>query len=189
MAIETLRGAMLGDTPWGEVQVAQDIGPGIVKVSTSTHGGYILDEGALSRMPRSLRANKTFAGDGFFEEDCDWCLICLSFPQYFSDLDLFFAVKQFCSQHSVSEWRESAEARTVLDRVDAFVQEKGQLFYSGSMCTNGGTWSVIFTRIKDGQRAFVKEINESEIHFIDPIDIERFGARVTFPFDNERSAV
>lgn len=34
-------------------------------------------------MPRVLREIKPFAGLGWYEEDCDWAIVALAFPQFF----------------------------------------------------------------------------------------------------------
>lgn len=71
-------------SPWGAVQDADQVMPGIWSVGTSSHGGFQV---SAERMAASgfLRefAPLSFNGQGkagWFEEDCDWCFIPLAFP-------------------------------------------------------------------------------------------------------------
>jgi hypothetical protein len=36
-------------------------------------------------MPKPLRDFKPFAGRNWYEEDCDWAIVALAFPQHFPD--------------------------------------------------------------------------------------------------------
>jgi hypothetical protein len=68
------------NTIWGEAQTIDRVCDGIVFVTTAGHGGYILTNRMLTRMPAYLRAC-SFTKDGNFEEDCSWCAVVLAFPQ------------------------------------------------------------------------------------------------------------
>jgi len=68
-------------SPWGQIDNCETIAPGIYRVSTSSHGGYILSPQRLAAMPKALRLHN----DNHFEEDCEWCLVVLSFPDLFPD--------------------------------------------------------------------------------------------------------
>lgn len=51
-------------SPWGEVQFAKILAPGIVLVDTAGHGGVGLSEARIAEMPEDART-----GDGWYEED------------------------------------------------------------------------------------------------------------------------
>jgi hypothetical protein len=75
-------------TPWGPAQDVIPVanGEGIAFVSTASHGGYYVPAAMLAKMPLAARL-ASFNGQGlvgWFEEDCDWCLVVLSFPDLFS---------------------------------------------------------------------------------------------------------
>lgn len=70
--------------PWGIVQTFEEIAPGIVHVTTAGHGGYWLSTERRRDMPAQYRDIPTFAGGDWFEEDCDWSLVALSFPEHFN---------------------------------------------------------------------------------------------------------
>lgn len=72
------------DTPWGVADGAVEYAPGIVFFETPSHGGLWLSKARLAEMPARLRAVKPFCGvDGWYEEDCDWAIVALAFPDLF----------------------------------------------------------------------------------------------------------
>ena len=81
-------------TPWGYADHQETIAKGIISYSTPSHGGFFLSDDRLSQMPAALRAIKTWAGKNWFEEDCDWAIVCLAFPEYFSDDECYYAIQQ-----------------------------------------------------------------------------------------------
>jgi hypothetical protein len=71
-------------SPWGHIQNATQIMAGVWSVDTAGHGGFLVSNERL-QASHFLRKWKdfTFNGQGksgWFEEDCDWCLIPLAFP-------------------------------------------------------------------------------------------------------------
>ena len=57
----------------------------IAFVSTASHGGYYVGPELLQRIPSRWRA-VSFGGRGkagWFEEDCDWSMVALTFPTVF----------------------------------------------------------------------------------------------------------
>jgi hypothetical protein len=87
------------DTPWGHAQSQKTVAAGIVRYETASHGGYELSHARLAEMPADLRAFKPWAGEGWYEEDCDWAVICLAFPQHFDEVNFHFAVKTLQGYH------------------------------------------------------------------------------------------
>ena len=69
-------------TPWGNSQSIREIAPGIIRVSTESHGGYHVTPELLARMPEEHRATAYSTG-GWFEEDVDWSLVAINFPDAF----------------------------------------------------------------------------------------------------------
>lgn len=53
-------------SPWGKVQDAKVLAPGVVAVSTAGHGGIKLDRAANARVPKPFRRP-----GGWYEEDCE----------------------------------------------------------------------------------------------------------------------
>jgi hypothetical protein len=73
------------ETPWGHPDSVREIAPGIIHYETPSHGGFWLSPERVAEMPPCLRAFKPFAGANWYEEDCDWSIVALAFPQYFRD--------------------------------------------------------------------------------------------------------
>jgi hypothetical protein len=70
-------------SPWGEIDHAKEVAPGIWCVTTPGHGGYLLSTERRLAMPDHLKNVYTFAGANWFEEDCDWCIVALAYPDAF----------------------------------------------------------------------------------------------------------
>lgn len=56
-------------SPWGTVQQAEHVIPGVWDVSTAGHGGVLVCPGLNALIPAALRSP-----DGSYEEDEEWCL-------------------------------------------------------------------------------------------------------------------
>lgn len=79
-------------TPWGPTQQIEQKGGGIIHVSTASHGGLLVPPAMYDAMPAPLRQN-AYGGGNWFEEDCEWALVALAFPQHFTGRDLYYAVQ------------------------------------------------------------------------------------------------
>lgn len=66
-------------TPWGTAQLSRQFADGIVLHSTSSHGGFHLDEIANAAVHPLYRND-----DGFYEEDCEWAKVAHAYPQLFT---------------------------------------------------------------------------------------------------------
>ena len=129
-------------TPWGGVQQQKQLFPGCWTVSTAGHGGFYVTRAVFEQMPEALR-EKTCAGPQWFEEDCDWALVVVAFPQYFTPYEVYNAVR------SVMEWNKEAwtvygqteAGKLLLDRANRFEQDNGHKFSFGSMGTGGKGWA------------------------------------------------
>ena len=72
-------------TPWGNSQSVDAVGCGIVFASTASHGGYFVPAELNARVPLAWR-RASFdqrAMSGWYEEDCDWAMVALTFPELF----------------------------------------------------------------------------------------------------------
>ena len=74
-------------TPWGMSDSQKEIGMGIICITTPSHGGYFVPNETQKLMKEEVRNVSTFAGRSnsgvWYEEDCDWALVCYSFPDLF----------------------------------------------------------------------------------------------------------
>lgn len=84
----TFQAIMPGDsTPWGMAETVSYITDGITYVSTERHGGFHVDPRLLYRVPLRWRLSRHGANacedSCWFEEDCDWTMVVLTFPRAF----------------------------------------------------------------------------------------------------------
>ena len=86
-----------GFSPWGTPDNIERIAPGIWLVETPSHGGYFVEPEQRKAIPQSWqRASFTGQGaHGWYEEDCDWCMVALAFPHLFSQANRDAAWRTF----------------------------------------------------------------------------------------------
>src|ERR1043165_7762685 len=65
-------------TPWGKADTEEAIASGIVRVTTASHGGIHVTAD-LNRLVHDAWRNKR----GWYEEDCEWAIVAVTFPQHF----------------------------------------------------------------------------------------------------------
>ncbi len=72
-------------SPWGKAETTHDVAPGIIFISTASHGGYWLSDDRLAAIPNNWRLARIHPSSDspWFEEDCDWALVALTFPDLF----------------------------------------------------------------------------------------------------------
>lgn len=72
-------------TPWGRAQTHENIGRGIMHVTTAGHGGYFVPEYMLGSIPENRRnfAAAWSGSEQWYEEDCAWAAVALAFPDTF----------------------------------------------------------------------------------------------------------
>ena len=66
-------------TPWGNSDHKEKVAPGIIFYGTPSHGGYHLSPKRNARVAEPLRR-----ADGWYEEDCDYARVVITFPEFFS---------------------------------------------------------------------------------------------------------
>jgi len=66
-------------TPWGAAQTAKEIRPGVVIVTTASHGGVRVTGDAKNKIPPAFRSP-----NGWYEEDCDWAIVAIEYVEDFA---------------------------------------------------------------------------------------------------------
>jgi len=94
------------NTPWGKSQHIEQYPNGMRWISTASHGGFWLPAKLMKQLPSPVR--EKFKGWQWFEEDCDWAIIALCFPEFFKPEDIEHAKK------SVSRWQPLEICRAFL---------------------------------------------------------------------------
>ena len=70
---------MSTSTPWGMSDYQKNYAHGIIWYGTPSHGGFHVSPSVNARIPDYMRCN-----DGWYEEDCDWCIVATIFPAIFA---------------------------------------------------------------------------------------------------------
>ena len=71
-------------TYWGQPDECSEIAPGLYWVQTPSHGGFIVAQERLKKMPPMLLTVGYGAHIGCFEEDCAWSLPVLFFKDEYT---------------------------------------------------------------------------------------------------------
>jgi len=91
---------MSASTPWGGSQMAVVYAEGVVAHSTAGHGGFHLSSDRNSKVHPLLRKNTTW-----YEEDCEWAIVAITFP------DLFTAHERSLANKTIrNTWPDEWEA-------------------------------------------------------------------------------
>ena len=100
--------------PWGPIETATEMAPGIWAVTTPSHGGIGLSIERLGAMPEYIREAGDMGG-GWFEEDCCWALVALAFPDAFRQQDVDNAEKTVRAWYSsvYKRWNDERTARLI----------------------------------------------------------------------------
>lgn len=67
-------------TPWGDAQTIEDVAPGIIQVTTASHGGMLIDLARHAGIPEYLQGLNRFGGGNWYEEDCEILILALAIP-------------------------------------------------------------------------------------------------------------
>ena len=73
-------------TPWGTADSHEHIAEGIDFYGTPSHGGFKLSAERNAKVQEILR-QRSFGQQGmkgWYEEDCDACIVMATFPEYFT---------------------------------------------------------------------------------------------------------
>jgi len=178
-------------TPWGATQDTKQVAPGITRIDTASHGGYHLSAERLADMPEQLRRFTPYAGEGWYEEDCDWAIVALAFPQHFSTYAVLCAVEQQSGEFGQPLAREYLEqhprGKEAARRAFEFRRMNAEKFRDqGGMSSGDCNWTMWAENLAHTVRLtadFPKANSIEEGHYALPTlfteaDIERLGGRI-----------
>ena len=117
---DTIAPLPMTNSPWGMIQQVAQIAEGIWQVSTASHGGLKISDQRLAAMPAERRSTP-YSHDGWFEEDLDWALVAISFPEAFRPEDVAMArqsLARYYPEISLAEPAPPAKAAAFLDSSD-----------------------------------------------------------------------
>ena len=185
-------------TPWGHSDSRKGYGEGITFYGTPSHGGFRVSAERLRAMPADLAAIDPFAGPGWYEEDGDWAVVALAFPECFDPYTLLCAVRT--AGYSWVSWREDASrffmtprGSGLLLQVARWEKEHAAHWERGSMSSDGRGWLVHYQRMdKSEERTLLLRDYPDEPLPIRPErfeEITRGALQATTPSARERAVV
>lgn len=173
-----------GQTPWGISQGTKVYAEGVESHSTAGHGGFKLSAERNEHVYPLLRSM-----DGWYEEDCAWAIVAITFP------DLFTSVERRCAERSVKDsWPDAWETMfgVVLGPGESYEKDR-RAFHEA----HADDWIVVSAIASGHQKGFVECVatpggrrgaGTEERRFLVPADkyaVGRFG----FVIDPSRHAV
>ncbi|MCP4564176.1 MAG: hypothetical protein GY873_37355 [Bosea sp.] len=171
-------------TPWGVSQGATVYLDGIVSHSTAGHGGFKLSDERNRHVHPLLRAK-----GGWYEEDCAWAIVAITFP------DLFSRFERRCAERSVKDsWPDAWEVifGVVLGPGESYEKDR-RAFHEA----HAGDWIVVSAVASEHHKGFVECVatpggrrgtGTEERRFLVPADEYTVG-RLGFVIDPSRHAV
>lgn len=81
-------------TPWGISQTEKEIADGILDVTTAGHGGMRISADRWTELIKTIPNVESWTGKGWLEEDCDWALAVMTWPDLFSPRLCWYAAKE-----------------------------------------------------------------------------------------------
>lgn len=161
-------------TPWGGSQGATVYAEGIVAHSTASHGGFHLSAECNAQVHPMLRAE-----GGWYEEDCAWAIVAITFPQ------LFTSFERRCAESTLKDWWPDAWETifgTILAPGESYEKDRRAFEIE-----HANSW-VVISAIRSNQHAGMVEVIATrggrrddvaeEQRFLvpsDEYDIGRFG--------------
>lgn len=161
-------------TPWGVSQGMTVYAEGVEFHSTAGHGGFKLSAKRNGQVHPLLRVM-----DGWYEEDCAWALVAITFP------DLFTRFERRCAERSAKDsWPDAYETifGTVLGPGESY--EKDRRVFQAAHAED---WIVVSAVASEHQKGFVECVatlgarrgaGTEERRFLVPADeyaVGRFG--------------
>lgn len=68
------------NTPWGQAQTKEQLGFGVIQVTTAGHGGIHVSP------TRNVHVHPVWRNKGgWYEEDCAWAIVAVTFPDLFTE--------------------------------------------------------------------------------------------------------
>lgn len=133
------------DTRWGERDDSDIVwyADGLLRTGTGGHGGYRVSKELVATMPPVLRGPLDEDGFAWYEEDCEWALLALGLPQFFTTGELASAKKSAKSTYprimDILEGKTAATPEAIRKAQRGFAEEKidWAIMYRGPIRENG----------------------------------------------------
>ncbi len=175
---------MSASTPWGGSQMAVIYADGVVAHSTASHGGFHLSPARNARIHPLLRK------DGpWYEEDCEWAIVALSFPELFTGYERSMAEKTIRNT-----WPDAWEAINGSKLVEGESWAKDRQGFDRRHAADYIVTSAIFSGQHPGMTEVVavvggnRKSDHDESRFLVPSDEYAGRGRFGFVIDPARHA-
>lgn len=177
---------MQTQTIWGPIQTSTTITNGIERVTTSSHGGFLLSAARVHEMPEAFPRHQNRS----YEEDTTWCFVTLAFPQYFDARDQN-AAQQTCKDCFPDVWEawtgttlsiEESSTKRTESWYHAHAQDWLAIMEWGDWHQDVPTGFVALCARQGGRQ---KPTNVPDQYFLVPADEYR-AARLQFIVDPSR---
>lgn len=144
------------NTPWGTSQTVKQIAPGLLTVTTAGHGGLCLSA------PRWLELRgkfpfRSYAGECWLEEDCDYCFAVIVWPECFSPEGVAAAVRMVNTYRpdypgavdmfqGARAWLAGPEGERARTTAAEYDRTRAGLWERGSMSGDKNGWIIWVTK-------------------------------------------
>ena len=147
-------------TPWGKAQTIKVVTPGIISVTTSSHGGLKVSKALNDTIPAAGRK-----ANGWYEEDCEWAIVALCFPAAFTCSqnlatktckDWYPAAYTAITDKEVNPSESYAMRKAHFEAMtaDKWVAKAARYVEGSSQNGTGGTVKVWFKKASTGEEKF-----------------------------------
>ncbi|AYD04838.1 hypothetical protein [Neorhizobium sp. NCHU2750] len=175
---------MSASTPWGSSQMAVIYAEGVVAHSTAGHGGFHLSADRNAKIHPPLRK-----GTPWYEEDCEWAIVALTFPDLFTAYERSLADKTFRNT-----WPDEWEAIQGAKLAEGESWTKDRRAFDESHAADYIVMSAIFSDQHPGMTEVVavlggkRQPDHDERRFLVPSDEYAGRGRFGFVIDPDRHA-
>ena len=149
-------------TPWGVAQTTCDIAPGIIEVSTVSHGGFYLSPARVAKIRERFPEFTSRAGAQWYEEDCDCAVVALAHAEEFPDESIRAAIRTVRGLASsephrrgkwgaIERWIDSRAGERLRLRHARFEAIAAYLWERGWISTAGDGWTVNLRQVSSGR--------------------------------------
>lgn len=184
-------------TPWGRADHQKRFGKSphcVTFYSTPSHGGFLVTDDMRAKMPAGLQEVGTWAGRNsigtWYEEDCDWAIVALAFPELFEPEQILAAVET-ASRSSwdkdpaptkLQTWLASPESLRVREIAAAYATANAEKFRMGTEWTMEGGWGARARNIAQTVELLIKFPGDTRYKMpygvFTEADIEKAGGRI-----------
>lgn len=170
-------------TPWGSIQSRTTVADGILSVSTARHGGILISPDRYEEMPAPVKRVVTWAGHLAYEEDRDWALVALAFPEHFDDSALDAALRYTDPKldpwpdFDLAAYLETPQGKSAAVRVKQYREAIKDLYRPGGCYTAGNGWILHATHSSTGEHVSLRFDSYADMP-TEPFDLDAYRDRI-----------